>query len=159
MPTFDFTDEEINTLITYFNALSEETYPFETYPDVRMTSSEQRDAERLVGREYFNCFICHQQGSGGGAIEGPASQWAPNLGLASGRLKPQWIMDWIRNPQVIQPGTRMPTYYDPNEFDTSGPPDIHNTRTAKGMTVANSRWLKSGRSEAAFVLGSPRATR
>ena len=30
----------------------------------------------------------------------------------------------MRNPDVIQPGTRMPTYFDPSDFDSSGPPDI-----------------------------------
>jgi cytochrome c2 len=124
MPTFHFSDEEIDTLITYFNALSEQTYPFQTYPDVHMTAAEQRAANLLVSDEYFNCFACHQRGSGGTALTGSASQWAPNLSLASGRLKPQWIMDWIRNPQAIQPGTRMPTYYDPSSFEDSGPPDV-----------------------------------
>ena len=122
MPTFQFTDEETNTLVAYFNALSEDVYPFQTYPDLRMTSSERRAADHLVSRDYFNCFACHQQGSQ--TIEGPASQWAPNLTLANGRLKPQWIEDWLRNPQAIQPGTRMPTYFDPDYFDDSGPPDI-----------------------------------
>ena len=53
-----------------------------------------------------------------------AAEWAPNLSLANGRLKPDWIEDWIRRPNDIQPGTRMPTYFDPRFFENSGPPDI-----------------------------------
>jgi cytochrome c2 len=122
MPTFSFTDEEINALITYFNALNQQVYPYRTPPDLRLTRGERSAAEALVSRDYFNCFACHQQGAG--AVTGPASQWAPNLSLASGRLKPEWITSWIRNPQAIQPGTRMPTYYDPSSFGESGPPDV-----------------------------------
>ena len=122
MPTFHFTDEETNIVISYFNALSEQTYPFKTYDDLRLTSSERRAADQLVGRDYFNCFACHQRGDE--TISGPASQWAPNLSLANGRLKPDWIEDWMRDPNAIQPGTRMPTYFDPSSFDESGPPDI-----------------------------------
>jgi len=123
MPTFDFTDEETNTLVSYFNALSEQVYPFKTYDDLRMTRHERTAAEQLVSRDYFNCFACHQQGEVA-AITGPASQWAPNLSLANGRLQPDWIEDWMKDPQAIQPGTRMPTYFDPADYESSGPPDI-----------------------------------
>jgi hypothetical protein len=39
-------------------------------------------------------------------------------------LKPDWIEEWIREPNTIQPGTRMPTYFDPRFFEDTGPPDI-----------------------------------
>jgi cytochrome c2 len=123
MPTFHFSDEEINTLITYFNALSEQTYPFKTYPDMRMTRAERDAAVRLTSRDYLDCFKCHARGDGG-AASANAAEWAPNLSLASGRLKPDWIESWIREPNAIQPGTRMPTYFDPRFFDQTGPPDI-----------------------------------
>jgi cbb3-type cytochrome oxidase cytochrome c subunit len=123
MPSFHFTDEEINTLITYFNALSEEVYPFRTYPDMRMTREERSAATRLASREYLDCFKCHAQGDSGTASAN-AAEWAPNLSLAAGRLKPDWIEAWIREPNTIQPGTRMPTYFDPRFFDQTGPPDV-----------------------------------
>jgi hypothetical protein len=31
--------------------------------------------------------------------------------MARGRLKPEWISDWIAKPDSIQPGTRMPNFY------------------------------------------------
>lgn len=123
MPSFDFTDEEINILITYFNALSEETFPFKTYPDMRMTRKERDAGVRLVSRDYLDCFKCHAQASDGKESDN-ASEWAPNLSLANGRLKPDWIEAWIREPSVIEPGTRMPTYFDPRFFADTGPPDI-----------------------------------
>jgi hypothetical protein len=33
---------------------------------------------------------------------------APNLGLTSQRLQRKWVYDWMLNPQLIQPGTKMP---------------------------------------------------
>jgi hypothetical protein len=33
-------------------------------------------------------------------------------------------MEWLKNPQDLLPGTKMPTYFDPNSFDVSGPEDI-----------------------------------
>jgi cytochrome c2 len=124
MPSFHFTDEEINALITYFNALSEEVYPFKSDPDLRMTRAERDAGVRLASREYFDCFKCHAKGDSPAIAGGNAAEWAPNLSLANGRLKPDWIESWIREPNAIQPGTRMPTYFDPRFFDQTGPPDI-----------------------------------
>jgi hypothetical protein len=36
---------------------------------------------------------------------------APDLTKARGRLKPEWIVDWLRDPGKIQEGTRMPTFF------------------------------------------------
>jgi hypothetical protein len=36
---------------------------------------------------------------------------APNLDIAPSRLKPEWVIDWLRDPQKIQPGTNMPTFF------------------------------------------------
>ena len=37
-----------------------------------------------------------------------ARNLAPDLRMTYERLKPEWILDWLRNPGRIQPGTRMP---------------------------------------------------
>ncbi len=36
---------------------------------------------------------------------------APNLQMASTRLRHDWIADWIRRPDEWMPGTRMPTNF------------------------------------------------
>ena len=36
---------------------------------------------------------------------------APDLRMASERLKPDWISDWMVSPLEIQPGTRMPGFF------------------------------------------------
>ena len=37
--------------------------------------------------------------------------------MANERLKPEWIDKWLLDPQKLQPGTRMPTYF----YDGIGP--------------------------------------
>ena len=40
-----------------------------------------------------------------------ASFLAPDLVHAKERLRPKWVIDWIREPQTLQPGTMMPTFF------------------------------------------------
>lgn len=42
---------------------------------------------------------------------------APDLALVPQRLRAQWLDDWLADPQLIQPGTRMPAVFpkDPAE--------------------------------------------
>ena len=41
----------------------------------------------------------------------PTSNLAPDLRMASDRLQPDWILDWLRTPSAIVPGTRMPAFW------------------------------------------------
>ena len=70
----------------------------------------------LVSKDYFNCFSCHVQG--GKTPEGPKEGWAPDLAMARQRLNPNWIIKWLKDPQKVQPGTKMPSFYP------GGPDDI-----------------------------------
>ena len=56
----------------------------------------------------LKCMQCHQPGE---AASLTASFLAPNLTLARERLKPDWIVEWLKDPQVLQPGTMMPTFF------------------------------------------------
>jgi len=116
MPTFGFSNEHANQLVDYFNALSKVEIPF-AYFDDRNVPPEFLDAARkLVSKDYFNCFSCHQQGDR--KPEGPVDGWAPDLNLARQRLNPHWIIKWLQDPQKVQPGTKMPSFYP------GGPDDI-----------------------------------
>ena len=55
---------------------------------------------------------------------GSPDSWAPNFALSKGRLKPDWIIGWIKDPQSLLPGTKMPNYFDADAFDASGPDDL-----------------------------------
>ena len=39
-----------------------------------------------------------------------------NLLLAKDRLKPDWIESWLLDPQIIQPGTKMPKFFKKGTF-------------------------------------------
>lgn len=109
MPTFSFADEEANRLVAYFNGLSKVEIPY-VYFDERKVTKENLEAGRvLITKDYFNCFSCHQQGERN--PEGPPEGWAPDLNLARIRLNPDWIIKWLRDPQKVQPGTKMPSFY------------------------------------------------
>ena len=118
MPTFDLTDDEVNQLIEYFQALEGISEPFKEI-DIELTQTEIRAAERLFAPDLLSCYSCHQVGSK--KPEGPPSGWAPDFLLAPERLNPDWVYDWISNPQALQPGTRMPAFYPdaapPNVLD------------------------------------------
>lgn len=107
MPTFGFSDEDVNTLLSYFSS-REEREPFlspPTRPDARYLD---------VGRTAFNmfqCAKCHPAGPQpeGGAVS--AGELAPSLLLARERLRHDWVADWIKDPQSWVPGTKMPANF------------------------------------------------
>lgn len=122
MPTFSLSDEETNTLIDYFLAQEDVVIPF-TYVNEAIIPIAHIEAGRtLVSPDYFNCYSCHQQGDK--KPEGPQEGWAPDLAMAKQRLNPDWIVQWLRNPQMLQPGTKMPSFYNFDDDQPDGPEDV-----------------------------------
>ncbi len=105
MPTFGLSDDEATTLVEYFSALDDEPFPYETLETPTRTTAELR-----VGKQIFDelqCISCHP--SQGEIIpEGSDKAGRPDLSLAKERLKPDWLIDWMKDPQSFQPGTAMP---------------------------------------------------
>ncbi len=116
MPTFHFTNTEDNTLVDYFGATGKVEVPFVFVNTNTIPKDDLLAGEKLMSKDYFNCFSCHQQGDV--KPEGPPDGWAPDLSLARHRLNPQWLAKWLHNPQALQPGTKMPSFYP------GGPDDI-----------------------------------
>ena len=113
MPTFSFTDYELNALTAYFAAVDEAPYPFEStfttahsYPGDLVSEGAELAADQ---RGSLQCFSCHFRGTQEPRV--PSTQWAPDLALAADRLRPEWIDGWIKDPQALQPGTNMPQFY------------------------------------------------
>lgn len=105
MPTFGMSDEEATTLVKYFSALDDEPFPYETLEPPMSTSAELR-----VGKQIFDelkCDACHPS-IGETIPEGSDKAGRPDLSLARDRLKPDWLIDWMKDPQSIQRGTAMP---------------------------------------------------
>ncbi|HEY7575627.1 MAG TPA: c-type cytochrome, partial [Thermoanaerobaculia bacterium] len=109
MPTFGFTTEELNDLTRYFAALDRARYPFDAGDYVTQTASW------AAGRKVFELLRCKQcHPSNEQEMNAPGvdrATLAPNLQMASSRLRHDWINDWIRRPDEWMPGTRMPTNF------------------------------------------------
>jgi mono/diheme cytochrome c family protein/uncharacterized coiled-coil protein SlyX len=109
MPTFSLTDEEISTVTKYFLALSKQELELRDYAATPLEEKYLPAGKKLF--EEYQCAKCHPAGAVRLSEEVVASTLAPNLGLAAGRLKPEWIESWLHDPQKIQPGTMMPTFF------------------------------------------------
>lgn len=121
MPTFHFTDEEANTLVTFF-AEAGNGSQFDTTRGVN--PSPQNVA---IGKQVFTMLRCAQcHGTTPVNPENPpapntadSTSLAPNLTLSRLRLRHDWISDWIRRPNEMISGTRMPTNF-PRDAATGG---------------------------------------
>jgi mono/diheme cytochrome c family protein len=119
MPTFGLSDKEASAIVAYFSVLAKKRYPYELPRKYPLSPDLVQAGALLASPDYLNCFNCHQQGDK--KPEGPPEGWAPDLAMATSRLNPDWIVKWIKDPQKVQPGTKMPTFF-PDE--NSGPDDI-----------------------------------
>ena len=109
MPTFGLSDEHTTRLVNYFNGLSKVEQPFVYIDDKKIPPEHLEAGREMASPEYFNCFSCHVRG--GKNPEGPPEGWAPDLAMARQRLNPNWIVKWLQDPQKVQPGTKMPSFY------------------------------------------------
>ena len=137
MPSYGMTAEQRNGLIAYFTALDDADYPFAEAVEPDLTQDELDAALTMFSPQYFNCTTCHIQGDR--FPPGTADRWAPNFALAAERLRPEWIIDWLANPQSLMPGTRMPAFYP------LGAPGLLNDDTDHQLEVLRDYLLTLGR--------------
>ncbi len=104
MPTFNFSPNELQTLVRFFMAVSGQAEPY-----IKEQLDPLTEQDKLVAREMFTsgtpCLKCHITGE----ATHDAKAIAPNFLLASERLKPEWTFRWLLDPSQISPGTAMPT--------------------------------------------------
>jgi cytochrome c2 len=115
MPTFPLTDERATTLVRAFAARANVPYPYISVRVPEMNAKELAEAKAMV-YDQLKCFSCHTAGAPG-SDKDPASL-APNLELSKHRLRPDWVLAWLKNPQSLQEGTRMPNFFTPETPDT-----------------------------------------
>ncbi|MEE8148022.1 MAG: c-type cytochrome [Longimicrobiales bacterium] len=115
MPTYGFTELELNTLTHYFASMDLVPYPFDPQPDI--------DPKMVaVGAALFQkweCVKCHVVA--GKLPNQPPANMAPDLAKAHDRLRPGWIRSWLEDPMEIQPGTRMPQNFPEDPADNAFP--------------------------------------
>jgi len=110
MPSFDMTDKEWNAVITAFQNWDDEFLAFESDFHVDQSTKHFKAGEKL--HELGACNNCHFYGTK--FPKQGAQTWAANLALTKDRLQPDWLIEWLRDPQVIMPGTKMPAPYLPD---------------------------------------------
>ncbi|NOT77406.1 MAG: c-type cytochrome [Bacteriovoracaceae bacterium] len=103
MPSFNLSTEEKNRIVGGFQHGSKQPTFTEPAESVKWIPGEREETIKLWNA--LNCVSCHS----GGFTNDVAL--APNLHLASKRLRPTWIKKWLTNPQAILPGTSMPSFW------------------------------------------------
>jgi cytochrome c2 len=146
MPTFGFTDAQLNDLTRYFASLSKAPYPF-------LLASGQPDTNSLASGkkvfEMYRCAQCHPRSQQDMDKVEDKSSLAPSLQLARSRLRHDWINDWIARPDEWMPGTRMPTNFPKD--DTTGQRSV---TLALGWDFPQ---IAKDRAELEKIWGSPQA--
>ena len=98
MPSFhQISDKEWDTIIKYFQSIDDENTGYRAPHQFASSSSKFKAGEKV--HELGACNNCHFYGT-----EFPtqvASTWAPNLALTKERLNPEWVVDWLREPQLL----------------------------------------------------------
>jgi mono/diheme cytochrome c family protein len=125
MPTFGMDDPSLNTVIRYFGAVSNTVGPFQTHEIVAASNTESATGKELF--EKLKCQQCHVLG----AIpkDQPTANLAPDLRMAPERLNPDWILQWLKKPSDILPGTRMPAFWP--DFPKSYYPEANGSAEAQ----------------------------
>jgi len=107
MPTFGFDEAQATTIARYFAAADEAPFPFQV-----VSGGSPSPDVMAAGRKTFTdfkCISCHTVGAPPPGVS-PADL-APDLTMAATRLRHDWIAKWLRDPQSLMPGTRMPGFF------------------------------------------------
>lgn len=103
MPTFNFTHDELNKLVTGFTA-GEGQNTFDAPIKVQWEPGEKEAAQKIWNE--LACTSCHTLGF---TKEAPQ---APDLHYAKQRLRDGFMEAWLANPQTFLPYTSMPAFWD-----------------------------------------------
>jgi mono/diheme cytochrome c family protein len=103
MPSFHFSNDDVNKIISYFQADSDQ--PTFEEPEVVTWEPGEREAAIKIWNE-LACTTCHTIGFN----NDPAQ--APPLKYAKKRLRGSWIEKWLTNPTDFLPYTSMPNFWD-----------------------------------------------
>ncbi len=112
MPDFHLSDAEATTLTEYLMVLSNQPAPYEyTAPESMVFPLATAGAKYF---EELKCQSCHPLGGKQGVAGGDTKKLGPDLAMAPKRLKKDWMLRFLRDPQAFSPGTQMPTFNKPD---------------------------------------------
>lgn len=103
MPKFNFSDEDVEALITFIMSFSKETFPKKHIVTLASADSVEMKGRKLL--EERNCLACHKINKKGGDI-------APDLSDEGKKARPEWLFSFLTNPHRIRPlqDARMPYF-------------------------------------------------
>ncbi len=105
MPTFNLSNAEVQKLVRFFSASSQQTLPYMPAELESLSAAELTMARQLFTHPAAPCLRCHATGD----PKADQTATAPSFALTRERLKPDWTRRWIVHPEIIQPGTSMPS--------------------------------------------------
>lgn len=107
MPTFKFSEREIEAIIVALLSFSENPLPMETRVVKRSVAPGMTLPTGKVGIIFkrYQCFTCH-------SLQGRFGRMAPDLSFEGGKVKKKWLENYLRTPHLIRPLTekRMPNF-------------------------------------------------
>ncbi len=154
MPTFPLNDERATTLVRGFSAASNVPFPYLSVRVPAATPAELAEAKALFTE--LKCLSCHTTGELRPGQD-PSSA-APNLLIAKHRLRPDWVAAWLKNPQSLQEGTRMPSFFTPDSMDTVMYPKYFGGSQQKQIEALRD-YLMTLTDEPTATANKPRASR
>ena len=126
MPSFNLSDDNWNSIIAAFRDMEDHDLIYESIhsPDKKSTKYQQGfelvsdygyyDLDKDEWVDLFNegsrCYVCHFNNDvppGKDFSISDPTVWAPNLALSKDRLRPEWVKEWLRNPQHYMDYTKM----------------------------------------------------
>src|SRR5262249_34184005 len=113
MPTFPLGDERATKVVKGLSATADKPWPYVSVHPTKRAPAEMTEAKALF--DNLPCVSCHIVGTMR-PDQDPQSA-APNLVRAKTRLRPDWILAWLKNPQSLQDGTRMPSFFQADDMN------------------------------------------
>jgi len=113
MPNFEFSDQEVSSLLTAIMSFQREIQPAQAMPAKTARTDFLSQGRSLVHRR--NCVGCHIiEGDGGDFLKllSDPSLGPPMLTPEGARVQPDWLYAFLRGPITIRPwlDVRMPTF-------------------------------------------------
>ncbi|MFQ5692887.1 MAG: c-type cytochrome, partial [Nitrospinota bacterium] len=101
MPFFALTPRQATAITAYLLKASDKAPPsgsekFNPGPDVQAAVRRGRAIFESRG-----CLACH-------TIDGKGGDFAPDLSRVAAKVKPDWVVNWLKNPKHYNPDTVMP---------------------------------------------------
>ena len=121
MPSFPWTDTQLSDVISYFNYKEDQVYPFKSMAAPKIGGEDLAQAKEMFAK--LQCQKCHILGS---QAPKDMSSAAPDLLKVHERLKPDWVVEWLKNPSGMSDQfTRMPGFWPQPEDVSPFPQYFH----------------------------------